>query len=89
MANPVKVDLTKNTWTLVATGTDGVIKIRKWQPDRYYITYKVTGDPAPSGDNNYAESVQVRDYEIILAAVAAIDVYMYCTELDGEVVVAL
>jgi len=90
MANPTKIDVSKNTWTKVATNaTSGIITIRQWQPSKYYQTYRVTGDPAPTGDHNEDTSVLTTGQEISISAIEAIDVYLYCYNLDGEVVVAV
>jgi len=90
MADPVKVDIPANQWTLVASNVvGGVISIKKWQPSRYYQTYKMTGNPAPTGDYNIDTSVETLKREITIQGLGAIDVYMYCIDFDGEVVVAL
>lgn len=90
MANPVKVSLTENTWTIVASDViSGLITIKKWQPSRYYQTYRVTGDPAPTGDQNEDTSTVTNGQEVSIAATEPIDVYMYCVDQDGEVVVSL
>jgi len=90
MANPVLIPVPANTWTKVADNvTEGIISIKQWQPSRYYQTYVDTGDPAPSGDQNYSTSVVTNSPEIVITATAGIDVYMFCYQYDGEVVVAL
>jgi hypothetical protein len=90
MANPVNVPLSKNTWTPVATNVvAGLITIKEWQSSRYYQTFRVTGDPAPVGDHNESTSVVTTGQEISINATEAIDVYLYCYQEDGSVVVAL
>lgn len=90
MANPIKVDTPKNTWTKVATNvTSGIITIKQWQPSRYYQTYRVTGDPAPTGDQNEDTSTVTTGQEISIAATEAVDVYLYCYQQDGEVVLSI
>jgi hypothetical protein len=90
MANPIKVDVPKNTWTKVATNvTAGVIKIRDYQSSDYFSTYRMTGNPAPTGDQTETTSTQIKSPEMIISATAGIDVYLYCYEKDGSVVVAI
>jgi len=90
MANPVKIDLLKNQWTLVATNAlEGIIRIRQWQPDKYFITYRLNADPAPAGDQNEATSVRVYNQQVIISDTSGIDVYMYAYDLEGEAVVYL
>lgn len=90
MANPIKVDIPKNTWTKVATNViDGIITIKQWQASRYFQTYRVTGDPAPTGNQNEDTATETTCSEIVISAIAGIDVYMFCIQYDGEVVVAL
>jgi hypothetical protein len=90
MADPVRVTLNANQWTQVAANVvSGVITIQEWQPSRYYQTYRMTGNPAPTGDQNEATSVITVGQEISIAALAAIDVYLFCRDQDGAVVVAL
>ncbi len=90
MANPQKININANQWTKVADNvTNGLITIRQWQPSRYYQTYRVTGDPAPTGDQNEDTSTVTTGQEVNISALEAIDVYMYCKDFDGEVVVSL
>ena len=90
MANPVLIPVPANTWTKVADNvTEGIISIKQWQPSRYYQTYVDTGDPAPTGDQNEDTSVVTTGQEISIAATESIDVYLFCYQYDGEVVVAL
>lgn len=90
--NPILLTIPGNAWTKVATNvTTGLITIKEWQPDRYYQTYRVTGDPAPTGDQGEDTSTITNGQEISIAATApAIDVYLYCMEKSGgKVVVSL
>ena len=90
MANPIKVDIPANTWTKVATNvTYGLITIKQWQPSRYYQTYRITGDPAPVGDQTEDTATVTTGQEISIAVTQAADIYLYCFNYDGEVVVAL
>lgn len=90
MANPIKVNISADTWVKVAENvTSGLITIKQWQPSRYYQTYRVTGDPAPTGDYNEDTSTVTTGHEINIAALEAIDVYMYCVDQSGEVVIAI
>ena len=90
MANPVNVPIAKNTWVKVTTNvTIGYIRIKQWQPDKYYQTYRVTGDPAPTGDYNESTSVEVGSRQINISSSIPIDVYFYCVDLNGAVVVAV
>jgi hypothetical protein len=90
MANPVKVNVPADTWTKVADNVvSGLITIKQWQASRYYQTYRVTGDPAPTGDQSEDTSTVTTSREINIAAVEAIDVYLFCDGVAGEVVVSL
>lgn len=49
MADPVIVECPVDEWTLVATNVlSGTVKIVKTDPDAYYETYRMTGNPAPT-----------------------------------------
>jgi hypothetical protein len=88
--NPQKIEIPANVWTPVATNvTSGLITIKQWQASRYYQTYRVTGDPAPTGDQNEDTSTVTTGQEISIAATESVDVYMYCLDFDGEVVLSL
>ena len=90
MSNPVKVEIPKNAWTLVASNvSSGLITIRQWQPSTYYQTYRVTGNPAPTGDQNEDTSTITTGREITISANENIDVYLFSKDVDGEVVLAL
>jgi len=89
MANPTRVTINKNTWTKVATAAEGIITIRDWQPNTYYMTYVVAGDPAPVGDQTIDTSILVRNYQVVISDDANIDIYMYAYNYDGSVIVAV
>jgi hypothetical protein len=88
--DPVKVEIPADTWTLVASNvTTGLITIKQWQSSRYYQTYRMTGNPAPTGDHNEATSTVTNNPEINISSTEAVDVYLYCYQLNGEIVVSL
>lgn len=91
MANPITVLIPKNQWVLVATNVKcGHIKLRKWWPYNYYITYRTAGSPAPVGDQwNIGNSEKVLDEVYYITCSESMDIYMYCLNLDGEVIVAV
>lgn len=91
MANPTEIDLSPNTWTLVASDvTTGLIEIIGYQPDSYKKDYRTTGDPAPT-DPNPTER-EVRNRLIKVTSKYPIDVYLKFTASDiqlSRVVVSL
>lgn len=90
MANPISVPITNGVWTPVATSVlSGLISIKEWNATDYYQTYRVAGDPAPTGDETEETSVQIKTYQVQISSAVAIDVYIYCTETDGRVVLSL
>ena len=92
MANPVVIPLPKNVYTKVATSvTTGRLVLNKLQWDRYYKDFRITGDPAPTGDPKLdsTTAVKVKAAEIDIRATELIDVYLYPLETDGSVVAAL
>jgi hypothetical protein len=85
MADPVFVPIPADTWTLVAAGvTDGNLYIKDTSPT-YLQTYRMAGNPAPT---NADDGVQFSENAII-AADAAIDVYVYAIGKTGRVQVAI
>ncbi len=90
MANPVKVNIPEDTWTLVAGNVKtGLISIKQWQPSRYWQTYRIAGDPAPTGDQSEDTSVETLARDIPIGGSSSIDVYMFSKDVAGAVVVAL
>jgi hypothetical protein len=82
MANPVLVECPKDEWTPVASSlTIGEIHVVDTQA-RYFYTYRVAGDPAPTDDGEegvlFLESVKIPD-------IRAIDMYVYCKVQAGKV----
>lgn len=53
LANPVMVDIPKDTWVLVAENVSNAI-IRKGASPKsaYFWTYRTTGDPAPVDEDD-------------------------------------
>ena len=86
MANPVFIDLTKDTWTKVATAvTSGIVHKIKSQPYNYLQTYRLTGEAAPT---DKADGVRVFENDIDFVEIAAtvpIDVYLYPVNADGRI----
>lgn len=90
MADPINVPITNGVWTLVATNvTTGVISVKEWNATDFYHTYRLTGNPAPIGDETENTSVQIKSYQIQISSVDPIDVYIFCKQVDGAVVVAI
>ena len=90
MANPVKVNIPADTWTLVAENVDtGLINIKQWQPARYWQTYVANGDPAPTGSYDIDEATESFSNELEISSSAPIDVYLYCRDTAGAVVANL
>lgn len=87
MADPVSIPLAKDTWVKVADNvTTGRLLLKQWQPDKYLKDYRMNGNPAPTNDDT---AVFVKAKEIDIGATAAIDVYLKCVDLAGEVIAAL
>lgn len=86
MASPVGFDLTKNTWTKVATNvTEGQIWIV--EPRAVYSHYYVaTGGAAPT-DMTLASPLP--EPGLPISVDVASDVYVYAGGVDGRVLVAL
>lgn len=90
MAAPIQIDITVNTWTLVAEDvTGGLIKIKDPIVSNYFCTFVETGDSAPTGDHTIEEAWQLRDVEQKISAQAGVDVYLYCINKPGKVLVIL
>jgi hypothetical protein len=86
MTNPAIVNCPKDIWTKVATNqTVGVIHILKTDPHAYYVTYRVTADPAPI---TLADSIPFTKSTPI-AASAGSDYYIRPVGIDGQVRVDL
>jgi hypothetical protein len=84
------ITIPENTWTLVAENVrSSLITIKQWQPNRYYQTHRVTGDPAPIGDYNEETSTVTHSREIKVESSERIDLYMWCVDQSGSVVVTI
>ena len=87
MADPVKVLTPKAQWTKIATAiTVGQVYLHELTPDYYLIDYRATGEAAPSDFETAVKPEGIRT-EIINGF--PIDVYFYCNEIGGEVIVCL
>lgn len=90
MANPVIVALTNNTWIKVATAvTSGNLYIANTTHRKLYITYRVTGDDAPT---DLVDAKIYEGKEQFIDSTEEIDVYVQCSSrsgLDGSIRVAV
>ena len=88
MPNPVTVPCPQGAWTKVATNiTQGQVhKNIRLNSFTYYRTYRLTGNSAPT---NLDTAVGFVDDSLPVASSAAepIDVYIYCVDGNGGVVV--
>lgn len=84
MANPSVVSINENTVTKIATSvTAGNIHMLK--PDmKYFQTYRLTGETAPSLADMQSEGARmfISGNEELISASAAIDVYCLCYNED-------
>ena len=91
MANPVFVDCAKNEWTKVATNiTTGQIHKMEETPFSYLHTYRISGDPPPSG--GFEEGVKIfinNGFSEPISFSFGIDLYIFCVKDDGRVRVDL
>ena len=89
MTNPAVVTVTANAWTKVATAvTKGQLWIKTRPSTAYLVTYRDTGDPAPTDLTDAVEFDHTGNMPI--SATAAIDVYVYNPDdVDGKIRVDL
>ena len=87
MANPVVLSLTPNQWTKVATNvTTGQIWLKDTS-QKWWHTYRDTGDPAPT---DRSDAMNFVGKIMAISAASGIDVYLYPQgDDDGEVRVDL
>lgn len=95
--NPVFIECPEKEWTQVADAvTTGVIEKNKWLVTaekkaasgiRYWATYRVSDDPAPTGNEN--EGTFIGEVGALISNTEPIDVYVYCTGDTGSVKVSL
>lgn len=91
MANPVVKEITHETVTLAASNTTSVDIMIKNSSKRYYQTYVLTGEAAPTapdGDpDNYSVAVNRQWIPLSMSnsfrPSAASDLYIYCTGTDS------
>lgn len=89
MADPVLIDCPAGEWTLIAENVvAGLVHRKKTAPSGYFQTYRTTGGTAPT---EFEEGVPLFKGEIVeeISSVAHIDVYVWCTDKDGQVRVDL
>lgn len=87
MANPLVVDLPKNTWKKVATAvTFGEIHILETKPEKYLATHRETGDPPP---NDIEEGFKIQGLSVPIKSSNKIDVYIMPRSDDGKIRVDL
>jgi len=87
MANPLLVEIPADTWTPVLTEAfSGTVKIIKEDPDAYYETYRVAGDPAPTqapGDADF-DGYPFKEF-LCVSDGSGVDVYVYAVKKVGKV----
>lgn len=89
MANPAVITCTKNVWVLVATAVlSGTIEKLSDDPGAYVQTYRLTGQAAPTNDDD-AGPLFTHDDTAEIAHTAAIDVYVKAKTRAGKVRVDL
>jgi len=86
MADPVFIDCPVDVWTKVATAvTTGTIWVKKTNAD-YFQTIRNTGEAAPA--NNQAtfnnEAIRIDKDGQPIGSVDDIDVYIFCTKIEGR-----
>ncbi len=86
MANPVKIDIVKDTWVLVASGVMTGQIINDKTNTSYLATYRTAGDPAPT-DLLDSRQIFEKSNAVAIKNTVVIDVYVYCKEKDGRVLV--
>jgi hypothetical protein len=88
MANPVLTDCPKGQWTKVAAGVIRGTMKRKGLLAKYFETYRLADDPAPTTFDE-AMPVFVSTNTALIEAQVAIDVYIWCKVKAGKVRVAI
>lgn len=87
MADPVFVDCTEDEWTKVATNiTTGQIHKANEEPFSYLHTYRISGDPPPSG--GFEEGIMIflnNELSEPISFISGIDLYIFCVKVDGRV----
>ena len=87
MADPERKELTKDVWTKIATAVSaGFVSIANTKPDKYLQTYKETGNPPPT-DND--EALHLRQPGAPIQTPGSIDVYIKPIGADGAVILAI
>ena len=88
MPNPVLVSCPEGVWTKVATNvTSGQVNKKVGESGiTYFRTYRVTGDAAPT-DLSTAVGFYLSSVPIAANVSEPIDVYIWCQDGDGSVVV--
>jgi len=88
MPAPTIINLTANTWTLVASNvTDGIIWVDD-DDEEYLFTYVLTGGAAPTVTNDKKCRALIGRSAMISHS-EKIDVYVYRQGTNGDVMVAL
>ena len=89
MADPVEVACTKDSWTKVATNKQtGFVHQVSGAPNGYLITYRDTGNAAPTLETEGVVAFENSITEPV-TALAGIDVYIWPHRADGVVSVSL
>jgi hypothetical protein len=85
-SNPSPVACTADAWTKVVNNkTNATIHKYSTAPNPYYHTYRVTGDPAPSGAPATADAIEWKGDAIVVNFDTAVDVYLYANGAAGSV----
>lgn len=83
-ADPDLIVINEGAWQKVATNvTTGQIHIATTKPDGYFQTYRITGNPAPTLQD---EGIYIPwGTTQIISSAAGIDVYIYCKGSNGKI----
>lgn len=85
MPNPVLFDCPEGQHTKVATNVqEGQVIIKETGPDVYEITYRLTGEAAPT-DRTLGQVIEGTSIFINSNPNDFIDVYVFCVGADGKV----
>jgi len=90
MANPVVIECPVDVWTKIATSvmTGGIHKLL-FTSGKYLQTYRETGDPAPTDNEDAAELFETDSTFEAISSAIFIDVYVKPVSAAGKVRVDL
>ena len=87
MADPTVTALTRDTWIKVATNiTAGTFDVVRFGTQAVFQTYRMTGNAAPT---DLTDGIVLTANQLIVAAPAAIDLYLYAQDHTSKVRISL